>query len=59
MRLKWKLVSVYLEIVTLLGDISYVKSYSGLFRYSVRVGVRQVHGLRQTYHSLRNYFECT
>jgi hypothetical protein len=40
----------------LLGDVGDVKSHFGLFGYSVSVGARLVHGLRQTYHRLRNRF---
>jgi hypothetical protein len=42
----------------LLGDVGHVKPRFGLSTYSVSVGARLVHGLRQTYHRLRNHFEC-
>jgi hypothetical protein len=34
----------------LLGDVGHVESHFFLFRDSVRVGARQMHNLRQTYH---------
>jgi hypothetical protein len=37
----------------LLCDVDYVESYFGLFGDSVSIGARLVHGLRQTYHSLK------
>jgi hypothetical protein len=40
----------------LLGDVGHVEFCFGLFGDGVSVSVRQVHGLRQTYHWLRNYF---
>jgi hypothetical protein len=43
----------------LLGDIGHVKSCFGPFVDGVSVGARLVHGLRQTYHWLRNYFGRT
>ena len=43
----------------LLGDMGHVESHFGPFGDDVRVGVRQVHGLRQTYHRLRNHFGRT
>jgi hypothetical protein len=43
----------------LLGDVGHLESHFGLFRDSVSVGARQVNGLRQTYHMLRNHFGCT
>ena len=39
-----------------LGDVGHVGSHFFLFGDSVSVGARQVHGLRQTYHRLRNHF---
>jgi hypothetical protein len=39
--------------------MGHVKSHLGPFRESVSMGARYLHGLRQTYHSLRNYFERT
>jgi hypothetical protein len=43
----------------LLGDVSHVESHFSPFRDSVSVSARQVHGLRQTYHRLRNHFGRT
>ena len=40
----------------LLGDTAHVESRFGLFGDGVSVGVRQEHGLRQTYHGLENHF---
>jgi hypothetical protein len=40
----------------LLGDVGHVESRFGLFDDSVSVGARQVQGLCQTYHMLRNSF---
>jgi hypothetical protein len=42
-----------------LGDVGNVESRFGPFRNGVSVGARQVHGLRQMYHRLRNHFGCT
>jgi hypothetical protein len=36
-----------------------VESHFGPFTDSVSIGVRAVHGLRQTYRRLRNHFERT
>ena len=38
----------------LLGDMGHVESHFGLLGASV--GARQLHGLRRTYHRLRNHF---
>jgi hypothetical protein len=43
----------------LLGDVGHIESRSGPFVDGVSVGARKVHGLRQTYHRLRNHFERT
>ena len=43
----------------LLGDEALVEAHFGPFGDSVSVGARQVHGLPQTYHRLRNHFGCT
>jgi hypothetical protein len=43
----------------LLGDVSQVESHLSPFGDSVSVSARQVHGLRQTYHRLRNHFGRT
>jgi hypothetical protein len=42
-----------------LGDVGHVESHRCPFGDSVSVGARYVHGLRRTYHSLRNSFGCT
>jgi hypothetical protein len=42
-----------------LGAVGHVESHFGPFRDSVVIGAALVHGLRQTYHSLRNHFERT
>ena len=36
-------------------DVGLVESRFGLFGDSASVGARSVHGLRQTYHRLRNH----
>jgi hypothetical protein len=43
----------------LLGDVGHVESCFGLFGDNVCVGGRWLHGLRQTYHRLRNHFGRT
>jgi 3-phenylpropionate/cinnamic acid dioxygenase small subunit len=43
----------------LLGKVAHVESRFGSFKDGVRVRVKWVHSLRQTYHTLRNYFGCT
>jgi hypothetical protein len=43
----------------LLGDMGHVESRFGPFRGSVSVDARLVHGLRCTYHRLRNQFGHT
>jgi hypothetical protein len=43
----------------ILGDVGYVESHFFLFGDSVSVSARLVHGLRQTYHRLRNHFGHT
>jgi hypothetical protein len=42
----------------LLGDVGHVESNFGLLGDVVSVGAREVHGLHQTYHWLRNHFGC-
>ena len=42
----------------LLGDVGHVESCFFPFGDSVSVGARKVHGLRQTYHRLRNRFDA-
>jgi hypothetical protein len=46
-------------ILELLGDVDHVESYFGPFGDSVSVGAGQEHGLRQTFHRLRNHFGRT
>jgi hypothetical protein len=43
----------------LLHDVGHMESCFGPFGDSVSVGVRKVHGLRQTNHRLRNHFGRT
>jgi hypothetical protein len=43
----------------LLGDVGHVESHMFLFGDTVSVSTRLVHGLRQTYHWLRNHFGHT
>jgi hypothetical protein len=43
----------------LLRDVGHMESCFGLFGDSVSVGVRKVHGLRQTNHRLINHFGHT
>jgi hypothetical protein len=43
----------------LLGDVDHVKSCLSLIGDGVSIGAREVHGLRETYHRLRNYFGRT
>jgi hypothetical protein len=40
----------------LLGDVGHLESRFDLFQVVVSVGARLLHGLRQTYHRLRNHF---
>ena len=47
------------HLMELLGDVGHVQSHFNPFRDSVSIGVRQVHGLCQVYHRLRNQFRCT
>jgi hypothetical protein len=42
-----------------LGVVGHVESRFVLFGDDVSVGAILVHGLRQTYHRLRNHFGCT
>jgi hypothetical protein len=51
--------SFWTKPMELLGDVAHVESCFGPFSGSVSVGARQVHGLRQTYHRVRNCFGCT
>jgi hypothetical protein len=43
----------------LLGDVAHVESRFFPFRDGVSIRARYVHGLRQTYHRLRNFFGRT
>ena len=43
----------------LLGDVGHVGSHFFIFGDIVSVGAEWVHGLRQTYHRLRNHFGRT
>jgi hypothetical protein len=43
----------------LLGDVGRLESRFGPLGDGVSVGARYVHGLRQTYHRLKNRFGCT
>ena len=42
--------------MALLGDTGHVESRFGPFGDGVSVGARQLHGLYQTFHRLRNHF---
>jgi hypothetical protein len=46
--------SFWMYPIELLGDVGRVESRFGPFRDSVNVSTKWVHGLRQTYHRLRN-----
>jgi hypothetical protein len=46
-------------VVELLGDVGHLESRFSPFGDSLSVGARLVHGMRQTYHKLRNRFGCT
>jgi len=43
----------------LLDDVCHMESHFGLFRNSVSIGARYVHGLRLMHLSLRNHFGST
>jgi hypothetical protein len=45
--------------IELLADVDHVESHFGPFGDSVSVSAREVHGLRQMYHRLRNCFGHT
>jgi hypothetical protein len=45
--------------MVLLGDEAQVEAHSGPFRDGASRDARSVHGLRQTYHRLRNHFGRT
>jgi hypothetical protein len=42
-----------------LGDVAQLEAHFGLFRDSANLDARSMHGLRRTYHRLRNHFGCT
>jgi hypothetical protein len=44
--------------MVLLGDEAQLEARFGTFRDSANLDARSVHGLRQTYHRLRNHFGC-
>jgi hypothetical protein len=46
-------------MMELLGDVGHVESCFGLFGDSANLDARQVHGLRRTYHRLKNRFRCS
>ena len=48
-----------MHLTKLLDDMCHIESHFGLFRNSVRFGVRYVHCLRLMHHSLRNHFGST
>jgi hypothetical protein len=50
---------IWTHMMELLGDVGHVESHFGSFGDGVSVGARLVHGLRQTYHMLRNRFGRT
>jgi hypothetical protein len=45
--------------MVILGGVGYAECCFGLFGDSVSVGAKKVHGLRHTYHRLRNHFGRT
>jgi hypothetical protein len=45
--------------MVLLGDEAQVEARFGLFGDSANLDSRYVHGLRQTYHRLRNHYRYT
>ena len=48
-----------MHLMVLLGDMGEVEARFSPFGDSVNLDARQVHGLRQIYHRLRNHFGCT
>jgi hypothetical protein len=50
---------IFMHPMELLGDVGHVESYYSLFRDSVTVDSRWVHGLCKTYHRLRNHIGRT
>jgi hypothetical protein len=51
--------SCWTHPMVLLGDEAQLEAHFGLFRDSANLDARSVHGLRQTYHTLRNHFGHT
>jgi hypothetical protein len=51
--------SFCMQPMELLGDVGLVESRFGSFRDSASVDAREVHGLRQMYHRLKNHFRHT
>ena len=49
----------WMHLMVLLGEEAQLEARFGLFGHSANVDARQVHGLRGTYHMLRNQFGCT
>jgi hypothetical protein len=45
--------------MVLLGDETQLEARFGSFRDSTNLDARSMHGLRRTYHRLRNYFGRT
>jgi hypothetical protein len=48
-----------MHLLLLLGDEAQVEAHFSLFGDSASRDIRQVNGLRQTYHRLRNHFGGT
>jgi hypothetical protein len=42
-----------------LGDVAQMEAHFGPFGDSANLEIRYVHGLHQTYHSVKNCFGCT
>ena len=53
----WK--SIWMHPMELLDDVCHMESRFGLFRRSVSIGARYVHGLCLMHQSLRNHFGST
>jgi hypothetical protein len=52
-------ISFWTHPMVLLRDEAHVEARFGLFRDSANLDARSVHGLRRTYHRLKNYFGLT
>jgi hypothetical protein len=48
-----------MQPMVLLGDEAHVKAHFGMFGDSANLDARLVHGLRHTYHMLKNHFGCS